>query len=321
MAISFAIGFCAGIAACWFIWVIIGLSRCPRVARGHADELAGGKLCYALYLADRLPAAARQFPDRGFAPADPAPLKQRAGLPLSLSSSEETRRRQRMATTTTMSDKLTITPPAAQVRIPGPVELTNAQRHAIGGYAIETMRQRLGRFEGLTDTMMRPYSARGPVYAPVFGAGRSKASLGGVFGLSSKDVKAMYLKGTADVKLRGRRGFQGPNRKGVPLATQTRSRKSMKFSNRAAYKRALGKSGNRDLEESGRMLNAITIVENTRDHITLGFSREEEHQKALGNQALAPWFGLSSRDIATLTPFVAEQCAAAVIASLKKVTL
>lgn len=233
-----------------------------------------------------------------------------------------------------MADAIIITPPPGLIAVPGEIKLTSAQRHAIGGYGIELMRQRISRHMGLEDGPLPPYSPHGPVYVPVFGRGtfskiidgepitlrRTKKNLGGRFGLMGKDVKAMFQRGTAAVKLAGKRQFIGPQAKG-PLAQETRSRKSMKFANREAYKRALGKSGKRDLEESGRMLNAMTIVANEPDHITLGFSREEEQLKALGNQRISPWFGLSPNDVSQLTPFVTEQVTAAIIPSMKKVAL
>jgi hypothetical protein len=75
-----------------------------------------------------------------------------------------------------------------------------------------------------------------------------------------------------------------------------RTRKSLKFANYSDYKKALGKSGLRDLELSGRMRGAIGIVKQTGSSLDIGFLREEEHLKAQGNQKLEPWFGLSPND-------------------------
>jgi len=77
--------------------------------------------------------------------------------------------------------------------------------------------------------------------------------------------------------------------------------KSLKFANYAAYKIALGKSGLRDVELSGKMLNAISIVGMTATSVTVGFTREAEHEKAKGNQARDPFFGLSPNDRAIVS--------------------
>jgi len=228
---------------------------------------------------------------------------------------------------------LTITPPAGRVYVPGAITLTSAQQHAIGGVAIELIRRRVADFRGLNDSAMKPYSPHGPIYKPVFGVGtltkhvagktvtlkRTKANLGGAAGFTTKDFKAVH-KGARKGSALAAFVTVGRGAKSS-VASRTRSGKSIAFKNYAAYKRALGKSGNRDLEESGRMLNSITIADSGPDHITLGFSREEEQQKALGNQAIAPWFGLSPRDVDKLTPFVAEQIKAAIIDSMVGITL
>jgi len=44
------------------------------------------------------------------------------------------------------------------------------------------------------------------------------------------------------------------------------------------------------------MLNAIAVVQVTTTSVTIGFTREEEHLKARGNQARDPWFGMSPND-------------------------
>lgn len=166
--------------------------------------------------------------------------------------------------------------------IPAPA-LTEQDRTLIGGQAIGLMFHRVrDKHTGSDDAPMKPYSPKGPVYIPVTGRGRTKTSLKGREVLSSRDIRKMKGAG----------------------ATVQRTRKSVKFANYAEYKKALGKSGQRDLELSGRMLGALTITRNTPEAVELGFTREEEHRKALGNEHHTPWFGLSPKNQASLTGLV-----------------
>jgi hypothetical protein len=82
----------------------------------------------------------------------------------------------------------------APLKFPG-IQLDSAARTRVGLYSIALMQERLDRFQNLNDQPALPYSPRGPIYVPIFGAGRSKKSLKGAFGFSAKDVKAMRDRG------------------------------------------------------------------------------------------------------------------------------
>jgi len=147
----------------------------------------------------------------------------------------------------------------------------------IGGEAIAVQRRRIvERHQGSNDAAMKPYATRGPIYVPLTGKGRSKTSLGGRQVLTPRALTA--------AKKEGR------------VAAKTPSKKSVKFENYAAYKRFLGKSGNRDLELSGDMLRGMTIVRQDANSITIGFTREDARKKAEGNEKRVPWFQLSPAD-------------------------
>jgi len=159
----------------------------------------------------------------------------------------------------------------------------------VGGYAVQVIRDRVAEALNANDAPARAYSSRGPIYIPVYGVGRTKAgktrsktNLGGVFGFSKRDIK-------------------------VSKQTLGRGRKTIRYDNYTAFKRALGKSGNRDLQLSGRMLNAIAIVEQAATAVTIGFTRQEEALKAAGNQRRDPWFAFSPRDQAKIRDFAAAR--------------
>ena len=95
-----------------------------------------------------------------------------------------------------------------------------------------------------------------------------------------------------------------------------RTRKSAKFANYAAYKIAIGRSGKRDLMQSGRMLGAIAVVSVSGSAATVGFTRAEEELKARGNQAIEPWMGLSPNNKKAVIQF-AETLVPALVGSIK----
>lgn len=199
-------------------------------------------------------------------------------------------------------------------------KLTPEQLRRVGGVMVEALHRRVSSFRNALDQPAKPYSTRGPIYVPVSGVGsvfraprrysgttaglkkkleaagadlspfllpRNKTTFGGREVLTKKDLAKMRSIGI----LAG-----GKGKRGTPLGQVTPSGKSVKFANYAAYKKALGKSGNRDLELSGRMLGALSIVDLTPTSVTVGFTRAEEELKAQGNQARDPWFGLSPAD-------------------------
>lgn len=147
----------------------------------------------------------------------------------------------------------------------------------VAGEAIISTQERVQQRQlGSSDTPMRGYSLKGPIYVPITGPGRTKTSLAGRPILTPKDLR------------RARVG-------GIVIA-RTSSRKSAKFPNYAAYKKALGKTGQRDLELSGSMLRAITIVRIEKNAVVIGFTRDDERKKAEGNEKIDHWFELSPSD-------------------------
>jgi hypothetical protein len=189
-------------------------------------------------------------------------------------------------------------------RFKAPV-FTPDQVVAIGGFAIEAMQKRLDACQNLLDQPAKPYSTHGPIYVPISGVGtftpkgalsglrvkRNKTTLGGREVFTHRDVQK--IKSSPGI-IYIEKGSTATPQAGKIVVKRTR--KSLKFANYSEYKKALGKSGLRDLQLSGRMRGAIMIVKQTGSSVDIGFSREEEHLKAQGNQKLEPWFGLSPND-------------------------
>ncbi len=151
--------------------------------------------------------------------------------------------------------------------------ITGQQLRAIGGKAVGIRTSAVVKNIGSHGGPMLPYSPRGPIYVPLTGKGRTKTDLKGRQVLTVADLRAAKKMGNDAVK--------------------TRSRKSVKFPNYAAYKRFLGKSGNPDMQLSGAMLNAMTVVRQDAKSVTYGFTREEERQKGQRNEWRRPWFALA----------------------------
>jgi len=181
---------------------------------------------------------------------------------------------------------------------------TPDQVTAIGGFAIEAIHKRVDACQNLQDQQAKPYSPRGPIYVPVTGGSyhpkgtlpgykvkRTKTALGGREIFTPANIRR--LKNSAGIVVVDKGSSASPQAGKIVV---TRTRRSLKFANYSEYKKALGKSGLRDLELSGRMRGAIGIVKQTGSSVEIGFLREEEHKKAQGNQAIEPWFGLSPKD-------------------------
>lgn len=203
-----------------------------------------------------------------------------------------------------MSDSLRIIASGPPARFPN-VKLDAAARTRIGLFSIAIMQERLDRCQNLRDLPALPYSTRGPVYMPVFGKGRTQKSLKGAFGFTSGDIRKMRNRGNALIV-----GGRGPRAmtwagSGIPIAGRTS--KSLKFANWGEMKRALGRSGNRDLMLSGQMRGAIAIVQNTNNMVEIGFAREEVMPRALGNQQREAWFGMSPANLGQLDPVVTAE--------------
>ena len=158
--------------------------------------------------------------------------------------------------------------------------LTGQQWRQIGALAVANVTSRIKRSVNVEDSAAKGYSPRGPVYLPNTGIrGRTKTSLRGRFVITSADRR----------KLKGAKGVH-----------RTRSGKSTRFENYAAMKRALGKSGGRDLELSGQMLGSVAVIREEPSEITIGFTRPSESLKMEGNERWESMWGFSRRDEAAI---------------------
>jgi hypothetical protein len=82
----------------------------------------------------------------------------------------------------------------------------------------------------------------------------------------------------------------------------------------AKQKKKAGRSAQpRNLTNSGSMLRSIhlvsTSVEGTSATITIGFSNANDARKAAYNQAIAPWFGASPKDVEIVTRLFRDRVA------------
>jgi hypothetical protein len=187
----------------------------------------------------------------------------------------------------------------------------------LAGVAITEMYERVVGGKNVADAPAKPYPNK-RVYIPVTGKGRTKTGLKGRAVFTPKDLTAVKKAGVHKVVKAGTHEIPST----AQMVVAQRTRKSLKFSSRAEYKRFMGKPGHRALQESGRMLNAIGIVQQNAASVHIGFTREEEHQKALGNQKIDPWFGLSPANRAavieafkSLTPAVLSKMQPVAVAS------
>lgn len=183
---------------------------------------------------------------------------------------------------------------------------TDQQWRTIGEGGIQAVQERLDKALDVNDQPAAPYSERGPIYVPNFGVGtgvigavrghyekrengsrsfvrhasagnlvsRTKTNLGGVFGFTSSDRGALRKRGIAS----------------------SNTAKTTKFKNYGEMKRAIGKTGKRDLELSGKMRASITVVEVGPDHVSVGFSSEEQAVKMAGNIKRCDQWGFSPND-------------------------
>ena len=167
-----------------------------------------------------------------------------------------------------------------RIEIPG---LGVGVMRSIGATAEQSIRERIASGRNFRDAAAKPYSARGPIYVPVFGVDRlasglrrTKTNLGGVFGLSRREAGLVVRSGAGERK---------------------RGAKSVKFEDYAAFKRALGKSGRRDLELSGAMMAAFGVLEADEREVWLGFLNQRDARKAEGNERIERMIGFSPRDV------------------------
>jgi len=173
----------------------------------------------------------------------------------------------------------------------------------LGGVAVAAIKDRVARGINLAGQPAKPYSPFGPIYVPISGVGtfvpkgkeaavkRTKSALAGREVFTAKDVAKLRKAGLLPKRGKGAKG-------GFPRISRTG--KSMVFADYAQRKKALGKSGKRDLELSGRMLGALSVVRARASSVEIGFTRAAENDKAAWNQAREEWFGLAPQDQATV---------------------
>jgi hypothetical protein len=161
----------------------------------------------------------------------------------------------------------------------------------IGAALIQAMKARFADATDANDSEAPAYSPRGPVYLPLQNNAKNRAAgrnLKGRFSLSRRAAK----RGQENIAIAEVQAGQSFNLGG----DVSRSGNSLKFPDYSAMKQFLGKSGNRDLELSGKMLGAITVAEVGQDYVEVGFTREEERAKMQGNQRWADMWGISDKD-------------------------
>lgn len=190
-------------------------------------------------------------------------------------------------------------------RIPE-LKLTDKQSKLIGNTSIQSL---IGRVQNentdLYNTPMEPYSNR-PVYVKL---GNSKGSAVIKSGrIAIAKLSALKRAGarivTGNIKSKGQRN-----------KTVVNTGKSLRFKNRTVYKQFLGKSGRRDLTDTGTMLNAIIITGISGVYakvITVGFKNSLQEQRAIGNikwNKGRDWFGLTSIQQLRITSMVENMLA------------
>jgi hypothetical protein len=166
-------------------------------------------------------------------------------------------------------------------RIPE-LKLTDKQSRLIGNTAINSVIERV-QVEN-TDIYNKPmpsYSER-PVYVKL-GTSKGKAVIKSgripIASLSAlKRAGARIIDGSKSIKKQGRKSV-------------VRSGNTLRFKNRSEYKKFLGRSGRRDLTDTGAMLDAIVITGLSGVYakvITIGFKNPLQEAKARGN---VKWIG------------------------------
>ncbi|GAC1700149.1 MAG: hypothetical protein NVS9B4_00990 [Candidatus Acidiferrum sp.] len=172
----------------------------------------------------------------------------------------------------------------------------------VGSAAITKVIKRIKtEHRNVSDSSAKAYSPNGPIYVPVTGKSRTKASLGGREMLSRFDIHKARSFGSG-----GQFGRTAHGRTPTANGSVTPSGKSIKFANYAAYKKFLGKSGDRDLELSGKMLNNIDILAISDTSVEIGFKSSEQEAKMLGNIRVDDEWGFSPSDAKAILDLVAS---------------
>jgi hypothetical protein len=173
-------------------------------------------------------------------------------------------------------------------RIPE-LKLTDRQSRLIGTTAIQSVLSRVQSENTDLDNKPFPAYSNRPVYVRL---GTSK----GVAVIKSGRIPIATLSSLKNAGARiieGGKGIKSQGRK-----TVIRTGKSLRFKNRTEYKKFLGRSGRRDLFDTGAMLAAIVVTGISGVYakvITIGFKNPAQDAKARGNVKWigAQWLGLT----------------------------
>ena len=183
--------------------------------------------------------------------------------------------------------------------------LSPAEMLRVGAAMLQSMKARFADAIDVNDSEAPLYSPKGPVYLPLQNNARNRKAgrnLKGRFSISRAAAKRGH-ENIAIAEVQAERSFN--------LGGETsRTGNSLKFPDYSAMKQFLGHSGLRDLELSGKMQGAMTVVESGGDSIEVGFTREEERAKMQGNERWASMWGISEKDSEKVSEMIDEIIAA-----------
>lgn len=180
------------------------------------------------------------------------------------------------------------------------LKLSDKQSREVGKVAISSVINRVQKkHTDIYDVPMPAYSPK-PIYVKL---GTSK----GVTVLKSGRIPIISLKALRHSGVKIIDGRSRSTRKGKLKNAVVRTGNSVRFPNRAAYKRYIGASGYRDLTETGKMLGALVILSMSGIYakvITIGFNSLKQEAKARGNSKITNWLGISPADSVKITRLV-----------------
>lgn len=179
-----------------------------------------------------------------------------------------------------MSFKITVTKNFS-INIP---QLTTVQMRELGEEVVQMVVDRVQRRnKDSYDRSFPAYSNR-PIYVPIKGRGASVRGRARFQNVTAYRNRRQELAGSKRLR-------------GVKLSA---NKKTVKFPNRAAYKRFIGRSGNRDLTETGAMLNALGVISASNTRIVVGIKSRSLASKAAGQigpgRQPIDWLPLSPND-------------------------
>jgi len=172
--------------------------------------------------------------------------------------------------------------------------LTEDQSNALGALVIKEQIKRVqNQHTGIFDEPMAAYSPK-PIYVKLGKVGGRAVLKSGNITIAS--LNALKKNGARIIDTRN----AGPRLRRAQAKIKNAVRitgESVKFPNRAAYKHYLGKSGLRDLTDTGVMLSALVVLPSSGSKyvkvISVGFTDPVQERKAAGNLLWADWFGMS----------------------------